>query len=151
MYVCYQGQFSHNFCRALRILSRSCWHGEYKPGSRPEPLAVKAPLFTWSVQCLLLQCAAALQRCMEQTLWSRLRCWVQWHKYFTHFKLFYFPNIIELFQRIIRFVICTKLKASYRTVQYEYAYRYTPNIYIYIYIYKLCRSCIIMFSGGSAR
>ncbi len=63
---------------------------EYKPGSSPEPLALKAPLFTWSVQWLLLQCAAALQRCMEQTIWRRLHCWAQW--YFTHFKLFYFPN-----------------------------------------------------------
>ncbi len=58
---------------------------------------------------LLLQCAAALQRCMEQTLWSRLRCWAQWHWYFTHFKLFYFPNIIGLVRRIVRFVMRTEL------------------------------------------
>ncbi len=70
----------------------------------------KAPLFTWSVRWLLLQCAAALQRCMEQTLWSRLCCWAQWHWYFTHFKIFYFPNIIGL---------------VHRTVQY--AYHYNPN------------------------
>ncbi len=49
--------------------------------------------------------------------------------YFTHFKLFYFPNVIGLVQRIVRFVMRTEPKASYRTVQYEYAYRYTPNIY----------------------
>ncbi len=85
------------FCRALHVPSRSCRQYEYKPGSTPEPLALKAPLITWSVQWLLLQCAAALQRCMEQTLWSRLRCWGHW--YFTHFKLFYFPNIIGLVLR----------------------------------------------------
>ncbi len=54
--------------------------------------------------------------------------------YFTHFKLFYFPNVIGLVQRIVRFVMRTELKASYRTVQYEYAYRYTSNIHIYIYV-----------------
>ncbi len=67
--------------------------------------------------------------------------------YFTHFKLFYFPNVIGLVQWIIRFVMRTEPKASYRTVQYEYVYRYTPkkNIYIYIYnthththIYTIC-------------
>ncbi len=100
-------------------------------------------LSLWSVQWLLLQCAAALQRCMEQTLWSRLCCWAQWHWYFTHFMLFYFPNIIGLVQRIVRFVMCTEPKASYRTVQYEYVYRYTPNVELYledskfVLIYKL--------------
>ncbi len=49
--------------------------------------------------------------------------------YFTHFKLFYFPNVIGLVQRIVRFVMRTEPKALYRTVQYEYAYRYTPNIH----------------------
>ncbi len=78
---------------------------------------------------LLLQCTAALQPCMEQMLWSRMHCWVQWHWYFTHFKLFYFPIIIGLVQRILRFVMHTELEASYRMVQYEYPYRYTPNIY----------------------
>ncbi len=34
-----------------------------------------------------------------------------------------------LVQRIVRFVMCTEPKASYRTVQYEYTYRYTPSIY----------------------
>ncbi len=57
-----------------------------------------------------------------------LRCWAQWHWYFTHFKLFYFPNVIGLVQRIVRFVMRTEPKASYRTVQYE------PLIYIYIYV-----------------
>ncbi len=47
--------------------------------------------------------------------------------YFTHFNLFYFPNVIGLVQQIVRFVMCTEPKASYRTVQYEYAYRYTPS------------------------
>ncbi len=92
-------------------------------------------LFTWSVQWLLLLCSVALHHCTEQTLWSRLRCWAQWHWYFTQFKLFYFPNIIGLVQQSVQFVMHTEPKASYRTVQYEYAYRYTPNIYIYIYIY----------------
>ncbi len=122
---------------SIRIIlvarSLSCLHEEYKPVSSPEPLALKALLFMWSVQWLLLQCAAALQRCMEQTLWSRLRCWAQWHWYFTHFKLFYFPNIIGLVRRIIRFVMRTKPKTSYRMVQY--VYRYTPNICICVYIY----------------
>ncbi len=113
-----------NFCRMLRVPSRSCRHGEYTSGSSPGPLALKAPLITWSVQWLLLQCAAALQRCMEQTL-----CWSQWHWYFSHFNLLYFPNIVGLIQRIVRFVMRTEPKASYRTVQYEYAYRYTPSIY----------------------
>ncbi len=52
----------------------------------------------------------------------------------SHTLSFYFPNIIGLVQRIVRFVMCTEPKASYRTVQYEYAYRYTPNIYSF----KLC-------------
>ncbi len=30
--------------------SSLCWHGEYKPGSTPEPLTLKAPLVTWSVK-----------------------------------------------------------------------------------------------------
>ncbi len=101
--------------------SRSCWHREYEalPPNRSH----------W--KRLSLQC------CMEQMLWSRLRYWTQWHWYFLHFKLFYFPNIIGFVQRIIRFVMRTKPKASYRTVQYEYAYCCTPNIiYIYIYIYS---------------
>ncbi len=60
------------------------------------------------------------------------------------FHTLYFPNVIGLVQRIVRFVMRTEPKASHRTVQYEYAYRYTPNkyiyththnIYIYIYIY----------------
>ncbi len=45
-----------------------------------------------------------------------LRCWAQWHWYFTHFKLFYFPNVLGLVQRIVRFIMRTELKASYRTV-----------------------------------
>ncbi len=44
-------------------------------------------------------------------------------------KLFYFPIIIGLVQRIVRFVMHTEPKASCRMVQYEYPYRYTPNIY----------------------
>ncbi len=123
----------------LRVaLSRSClcwcWHDEYKQGSTPEPLALRVLLFTWSVQWLLLQCAAALQRCMEQTLWSRLRCWAQWDWYFTHFKLQRFQQV----QRIVRFVMRTEPKASYRTVQYEYAYRYTSTKYVIEY----CRSAM---------
>ncbi len=71
----------------------------------------------------------------------------------SHTLSFYFPNVIELVQRIVRFVMRTEPKASYRTVQYEYMYiyiyiytQYIPNlhikstiyiysIYIYIYIY----------------
>ncbi len=115
-----QSFLPHAACTFALVLTR-----EYKSGSSPEPLALKAPLITWSVQWLLLQCAAALQRCMEQTL-----CWSQWHWYFSHFNLLYFPNIVGLIQRIVRFVMRTEPKASYRTVQYEYAYRYTPSIYI---------------------
>ncbi len=68
-------------------------------------------------------------------VWSRRfgGCVVeQWHWYFTLFKLFYFPNIKGLVQRIVRF---------------EYAYHYTPNIYIYIYIYiYMCDSlCEIIY------
>ncbi len=48
--------------------------------------------------------------------------------YFTHLKLFYFPNVIGLVQRIVRFVMHTEPKASYRTVQCEYAYHYSLNI-----------------------
>ncbi len=122
--------------------SRSCWHGEYKPGFTSEPLALKASLFTWSVQWLLLQCAAALQRCMEQTLWSRLRCWAQCHWYFTHFKLFYFPNIIGLVQRIVRFVMRTEPKALYqiRTLFNTNIRIVTPLVYmcVCIYIYIIC-------------
>ncbi len=45
----------------------------------------------------------------------------------SHTLSFYFSNVIGLVQRIVRFVMRTELKPSYRTVQYEYAYRYTPN------------------------
>ncbi len=45
-------------------------------------------------------------------------------------------NIIGLVQRIIRFVMRTEPKASYRTVQYKYAYCYTNNIYIYTHKYS---------------
>ncbi len=38
-------------------------------------------------------------------------------------------QIIGLVQRIVRFVMRTEPKASYRTVRYEYAYRYTHNIH----------------------
>ncbi len=51
----------------------------------------------------------------------------------SHTLSFYFPDVIGLVQRIVRFVMRTEPKASYRTVQYEYVYRYTPNIYIYIH------------------
>ncbi len=47
----------------------------------------------------------------------------------SHTLSFYFPNVIGLVQRIVRFVMHTEPKASSRTVQYEYAYRYTCNIY----------------------
>ncbi len=114
------------FASFLLHAGSSCWHGKYKPGSSPQPLTLKAPLVTWSVQWLLIQCAASLQHCMEQKL-----CWAQWHLYFTHFKLFYFPNIIGLVQRIVRFVMRTEPKASYRTVQYKYVYRYSPLYIIY--------------------
>ncbi len=60
----------------------------------------------------------------------RLGCIVERSALISHtrFKRFYFPNVIGLVQRIVRFVMRTEPKASYRTVQYEYAYRYTPNI-----------------------
>ncbi len=113
---------------AVRL--RSCWHGEYKPQYSPniQPLTLKVPVFTWSVQWLLPQCVPRLCN----AVWSRLHCWAQWHWYFTQFKLFYFPNIIGLVQRIVRFVMRTEPKASYRTVQYEYAYCYTLKIYKHI-------------------
>ncbi len=36
---------------------------------------------------------------------------------------------------IVRFVMHTEPKASYRKVKYEYAHRYTPNICICVYMY----------------
>ncbi len=39
--------------------------------------------------------------------------------------------------RIVRFVMRTKLKASYRMVQYEYVYRYTPSLWCFWVILKL--------------
>ncbi len=86
----------------------------------------------WKRLSLRDQCNDSCYNVPRQMLWSWLRCWVQWHWYFTQFELFYFPNIIELVQRIIRFVMHTGPKASYRTVQYEYAYRYTPINLIFI-------------------
>ncbi len=64
--------------------------------------------------------------------------------FFTHFKLFYFPNVIGLVQQIDWFVMRTEPKASYRTVQYEYVHRFvTPLIYcIYIHISHVCVSCL---------
>ncbi len=92
-------------------------------------------------------CYNVLRLC--NAVWSRrfgAGCVVeQWHWYFTHFKLFYFPIIIGLVQRTVRFVMRTEQKASYRMVQFEYAYRYTPNIYIYIYVCtsdSLSETCI---------
>ncbi len=59
---------------------------------------------------------------------------------------FCFPNVIELVQRIVRFVMRTEPKASYRTVQCKYTYRYTSNIYIYIYIHFYFRLIILLKS-----
>ncbi len=69
----------------------------------------------------------------------------------SHTLSFYFPNVIELVQRIVRFVMRTEPKASSRTVQYEYTYRYTPNIYIYIYIQcpPLILAPLVNMSKGS--
>ncbi len=57
-----------------RAPSHSCWRGEYKPGSTHEALALKAPLFMWSVKSdswywLPWLCSAC---CMKQTPWSSL-------------------------------------------------------------------------------
>ncbi len=58
-----------------------------------------------------------------------LRCWAQWHWYFTHFKLLFSKrNRIRPMNRSVCNAAC-KPKASYRTVQYECACRYTPNNY----------------------
>ncbi len=125
----------HNFLNICIIFaSRSRWRSEYKPGSSPEPLALNAPLFTWSVQWLLLQCATALQRFMEQTLWSRLH-WAHW--YFTHFKLFYFPNIIGLVQRLVRFVMHTERKPCTE--------RFNMNTCIVTPLKYICMHCNILY------
>ncbi len=49
----------------------SCWRGEYKPGST-EALALKAPLFTWSVKSDSGHNVPWLwsAHCMKQMLWS---------------------------------------------------------------------------------
>ncbi len=72
--------------------------------------------------------------CFSQYLWLSLpvtsfglRCSAQWHWYFTHFKLFYFPYVIGLVHRMVGFVMRSEPKAEYRTVQYEYMYRYTST------------------------
>ncbi len=52
--------------------------------------------------------------------------------YFTHFKLFYFPNVIGLVQRIVRFVCVPNRKP--RTERFNTnTCIVTPLIYIYIY------------------
>ncbi len=74
--------------------------------------------------CLLRVWAALLSAVALRTL------------YFTHFKLFISKrNRISPTNRIVRFVMRTEPKASYRKVQYEYAYRYTPNRYICCHVY----------------
>ncbi len=62
-------------------------------------------------------------------VWSRRFGAAQWHRYFTHFKIFHFPNIIGLVQRTVRFVMRTEPRSSYRTVQYEYAYCYRVSVH----------------------
>ncbi len=72
---------------------------------------------------------------------QHVACYVVWAASDTdisHTLSFYFPNIIGLVQRIVRFVMRTELKASYRTVQYEYAYRYTPSIYVRLCVCGVC-------------
>ncbi len=59
-------------------------------------------------------------------LLCHLSCLVE-HRGTENFKLFYFPNVMGLVQRIVRFVMRTEPKASYRTVQCEYVYHYTPK------------------------
>ncbi len=52
----------------------------------------------------------------------------------THYSNLIRYAVIDLVQRLVRFVLRTEPKASYRTVQYEYMYRYTPNIYACMYV-----------------
>ncbi len=75
---CWRGEWKHNgrvllpLCirAASALLTRAGWNG-CKPGST-EALALKAPVFTWSVKSdscyiVLRLCSA---RCMKQRLWS---------------------------------------------------------------------------------
>ncbi len=65
-------------------------------------------------------------RCLLRRLGCLVECSGTENIIFHTIKLFYFPNVIGLVQRIVRFVMRTELKASYRTVQYEYVYRLHP-------------------------
>ncbi len=59
-----------------------------------------------------------------------LRCWAQWHWYFTNFKLLFFKrNRISPTNRSV----CNahRTESLVPNVQYEYTYRYTPNTHTY--------------------
>ncbi len=92
-------QYSHHFCHAY-LCARA------DTASRNQ--ALHPDRSHW--KCLSLRdqcndfCYNVLRLC--NAVWSRrfeAGCIVErmWHWYFTHFKLFYFPNIIGLVQRII--------------------------------------------------
>ncbi len=54
--------------------------------------------------------------------------------YFTHFKLFYFPNLIRLVQRIVRFACVPNRKP--RTERFNTNTRIvTPLVYVCMYVY----------------
>ncbi len=61
----------------------------------------------------------------------------------SHTKL-YFPNVTGLVQRIVRFVMRTEPKASYRMVQYKYAYHYTLLTINDCQLYALLINVIIL-------
>ncbi len=77
---------TYHFSYALHVPSRSCWRDEALHPNRS--LAVKASLYVIGEVTLATMCCGS-----AATLYGA-GCWVQWHWYFTHFKLFYFPIII---------------------------------------------------------
>ncbi len=82
------------------------------------PFAVRVrplTLLHWKTQCLLCRLGCLVERSGTENI------------IFHTLSRFILANVIGLIQRIVRFVMRTEPKASYRTVQYEYAYRYTPN------------------------
>ncbi len=67
-------------------------------------------------------------------LFHRLDCVERSGTDISHTLSFCFPNVIELVQRIVRFVMRTEPKASYQAVQCKYTYLYTSYIYLLIFI-----------------
>ncbi len=108
-------QYSRNFCHL-------CWRGEYKPGSAPKELALKAPL---SEILLLLHCVAALQRTLYA--WSR-------------------PDVLEQCRTCTGTNVTTSNLNSHITIGIGIGYRYNNRLSVSAEKFSIGASQIFIFT-----